>query len=161
MTDTPNTTIRLRRSGSADVTFSGREIASSTPGGEPTRWHELRLYSVGTGGYAAAVAYCTRWQGEIGRDDVYVVPDAPSLVEALEHHDPLAGVAGYPPGEQFREKQARMEADLRQRYADQVSDILRDADITVDASALGPSWSSQLAMRRYRDLLRRGLAEIQ
>jgi len=142
-------TIRLRRTGSADVTFPGQEIASSCPcENDLTRWHELRLYRVESGGYAVAISYLTRWQGEIECHDVHIVQDASSLIEALEVHDPIAAVQGYPPGEQFRAKQARLKSDLRRRYADQVSDLLRQADITVDAATLGPSWSSQTGPRR-------------
>ncbi len=155
--------IRLPRTGSADVTFTGRLLAESGPDNarDQTRSHTLRLYAMEPRGYAVAIAYETRWEGEQGHDDVYVIGDDPQkVVEALERHDPVACVAGYPPGEQFQAKQTRLLTGLKRRYDTQVSDLLRQAEITVDASALEPSWADQLAMRRYRDLLRRGLADL-
>jgi len=162
MSDKPiNSTIRLVRTGSADVTFTGRELARSDgSGADRTRWHELSLYAMDPQGYALSIRYRTQWEGEHGRDEVCLVGTADDVVSAVEDHDPTAAVTGYPPGEQYAAKQARLLADIRSRYEHQVSDLLRQADITVEANTLTDPWTGGLALRRYRDLLRRALAEM-
>jgi len=157
-----DTQIRLPRTGDADVTFTGRQIAEADPAGDPNRWHELRLYAVEGDGYALAIQYRTRWQGELGRDDVYLISAerGDEVARTLREHDPVAAVAGFPPGEQFAEKQARLLADLRQRYDVQVSELLREADITTPAAVAMTDRITELHLRRYRNLLARGLAAI-
>lgn len=157
-----NTTIRLPRTGDADVTFTGHQIAGAEPAGRPNRWHELRLYAVEGDGYALAVQYRTQWQGELGRDDVYLIgaDRSDEVTRTLREHDPIAAVAGFPPGEQFAEKQARLKADLRQRYEAQVSELLREANITTTAAGAMTDRTTELHLRRYRNLLARGLAAI-
>lgn len=160
---TESTQIRLPKTGSADVTFTGREIARSDGSGpEHARWHELTVYAMEPQGYALSIRYHTNWQGEQGRDDVLVsLADQTEIVtELLARHDPIAAVQGYPSGEQYAEKQRRLLDDIRSRYDHQVSELLRRAEITTDAAKLSTMPIPSLDLRRYRDLMSRALADL-
>lgn len=121
-------TYTLPRTGDAPLRFSGELIAEADGerqnGREQNRWHELRVYRSAVGGYVVAITYRTRWQGEASRDTVVVRADAAGVADFFRHHDPVAGVRGYPDHEQYRDKQARLLADLKERFEGLVSEVL-------------------------------------
>lgn len=99
-----------------------------------TRWHELDLWSADTQmqgpeqRHALAIRYCTQWQGELGHHHAALILRR-DLAQALADYDPLAHVTGYPPGEQFAERRARLLRELRAGWEHAVSDLLEQAKV--------------------------------
>lgn len=120
----------LARPGDAPLRFTGEVIAESEgrmrDGSGRHRWHDIRLYRTRGDGFVLEIEYHTRWQGEEGHRHVEPLSDASAVVEALRSYDPLAYVRGYPPGEAHREKQRRLEFDLRAYYEAQVGEMLAE-----------------------------------
>ena len=126
--------ITLTRTGDRPLTFEGEQIATASSGNhDATRWHELALYRTATR-YVLAIAYRTRWEGELGRDDVTVEPDDACVANRLRAYDAAAHVLGYPPGEAYREKQLRMLRQMYARYEDAATRLLA----TLPAERLEP-----------------------
>ena len=123
-------TITLPRSGQPPLRFRGELLAESCgerqAGREQTRWHELAVYRTAGGVFVVRVAYLTRWEGELDRDEA-TVTDAAGVGKVLRDYDPTSPVQGYPPGGAYAERQARLCADVRRRYEEQVSSLLAAA----------------------------------
>jgi hypothetical protein len=129
----------LPRSGQAPLKISATRWLENEGqrrnGREQTRWHDLAIYYLDRDQYVAAIAYRTNWQGENGHDAAEVVAAAGDVGRVLRDYDPLAHVAGFPPGEAYAERQRRLESDLVGRYQSQVSEILADPVFAEDVSA--------------------------
>jgi hypothetical protein len=76
------------------------------------------------GGYVVAIAYRTRWQGELDRDEAHTAARAVDVEKILRDYDPAGHVSGFPAGEHYAEKQRRLLSDIRARYEDQISSLL-------------------------------------
>ena len=130
----------LPRTGKPPLHFRGELVAESDgerqAGRDWSRWHELAVYRTEGGQYVVRIAYRTRYQGELEWDGAWVIPedragvaDAAALVaERFSSHDPGAVVKGYPPGEIYAERQARLLEDVRSRYLAQVSEVLSSGE---------------------------------
>jgi hypothetical protein len=122
----------LRRSGQPALRFQGELLAESDgawhAGREQNRYHELAVYRTAGGKYVVAVGYRTRWQGETDHDSAEIVDAPTNVAGVLRDYDPTGHVGGFPAGPAYAEKQARLLADLRRRYDDQVSDVLGASD---------------------------------
>ena len=163
--------ITLKRTGHAPVQFQGELLARSDGsrrrGKEQTQYHVLGLYRAEAGGYVASVEYHTCWQGEEGRSDVLGADSGPALAKKLSAFDAAAAVTGFPPGrpgDQISAKRERVLADVRDRYAAQVSEVLEAAGISADAAELtAPARGTPTArdLGRYRWLLADALASIE
>src|SRR3990172_4591788 len=122
--------ITLTRTGQAPLVFDGERIADGDTQGiagrEHTRGHVAAVYRTAAGTYVVAVAFQTKWQGE--QDRQWAVPaSAGREVETLLREigaESQALPVGYPAGEAYAEKQARMLVDLAARYDHLVSEIL-------------------------------------
>lgn len=115
----------LRRTGKPPLRFQGELLAEEEGDGrDRTRWHSLRVYRTAGGRYVLHIEYTTRFQGESDYCAAWVLEDAVAVGKKLTEYDPTAHVAGFPPGEHYAEKQARLLADIRRRYEAQVSEIL-------------------------------------
>jgi hypothetical protein len=127
----------LHPSGRAPVAFAGQKLAEAggriVAGQERNRWHELALYRLAGGGqhrgpqYVLAIRYRTQWLGEHDRCEVIDSSAAGDLVAELQAYDPCGHVLGYPPGEQYEAKRARLHSQLRQDWEAAVSDLLAAA----------------------------------
>lgn len=117
----------LPRSGRAPLRFRGELLAESDgerqAGREQSRWHELAVYRTDGGVFVVRIAYRTRWEGELHRDEAEAATAA-EVAAVLRHYNPAAPVQGYPPGDAYAERQARLVANVRRRYESQVSEIL-------------------------------------
>ena len=152
--------VRLECTGGPDMVFQGRLLASHDGSGSGVnRWHDIALYVTSDERYTVSISYRTLWEGELDHHAAYSATDEAGVIDALRQYDPVAMVRGYPPGEQYAEKQRRLMEDLRRRYAAAVSDVLREADITASPDSQSPR-EQALHLRRYRDLLARALAGI-
>ena len=118
----------LTRSGLPPLVFIGELIAEcdgsrSGDGRENNRYHNLALYRTDGGRYVLAIAYRTRWQGEIDHDAAYHATDPAELLGHLTSYDPLDHVAGFPPVEAHAQRQARLEDDITRRFARQITEL--------------------------------------
>jgi len=127
-------TYTLRRTGEAPLEFEGELLAlanSRQPEGlRNNRWHELALYRSESGYYLVEVVYRTQWQGELDHHQVAVCVDAGGVPNVLQRWDPCRHVDGYPPGEQYADRQARLISALTAGYQMAVSDLLAEAGWT-------------------------------
>lgn len=118
----------LPRSGQAPLTFAGELVAESdghwVNGRDQNRWHDLAVYQTASGKWVAAVAYRTRWQGETDHHTAVVCDSPAAVAKTLTDYDPAAVVQGYPDGNAYADRQAKLCTDIRRRYAAQVSEIL-------------------------------------
>lgn len=120
--------ITLKRTGKAPLRFKGELLEESegerVGGRENNRWHELAVYRTPGGKYVVRIGYRTRWQGELGRDNAEIVAKPEEVAAVLRDYDPCAPVTGFPPGDAYAQKQARLMSDIRTRYEHQVSELL-------------------------------------
>jgi hypothetical protein len=118
------TTHTLPRSGRLPLTFTGQLLAEAAGRQDMTRWHNLALYLTTAGQHVLAIDYRTEWRNEPSHAEAVIVAGPAEAEAALLAYDPTAHVQGYPPGSAFAAKQTRLLADIRQRYAEQVSQLL-------------------------------------
>jgi crotonobetainyl-CoA:carnitine CoA-transferase CaiB-like acyl-CoA transferase len=118
----------LQRTGLAPLRFRGELLARSEGriqnGRDHNRWHDLRVYRTAGGTFVVAIGYRTQWQGESDHDQAETCPEPGDVVTVLTTYDPTGPVTGYPAGDAYAEKQARLLADVRRRFEVQVSEIL-------------------------------------
>ncbi len=139
MTDTKITEFLLPRSGQAPLKFRGAKVAAADgswqSGRKQNRWHELVIYRTDDGRYVVRIAYSTRWEGECDHDAAEVVADVAEVGRLLAEYDPIEHLAGFPPGEQYAGRQAKLAADVHSRYQALVTEVLGAEMFAVDLSA--------------------------
>lgn len=132
---------RLDRTGRPPLAFEGEFLARADgeeyldQRGRNPRWHDISLYRTGAGRYVLHVRYFAEWKDEVGYDEALVLDGPGGVVAALRDLDPVAHVAGYPPGEQFQKKQARLLHDVKVRFDRCVSDLF---------AQLGPEFAERV-----------------
>lgn len=130
----------LSRTGNAPVRFTGELLAAvdgfRSAGKENNRWHELAVYRTAGGQIVGVIQYRTRWQGEEGRDLVEVLASPAAATSFFRDHFVEHDPTGYPPGDHYAEKQARLIADVRRRYESAVTELLsQSADVFAETIA--------------------------
>lgn len=122
-------TFTLPRTGNRQLQFEGEELASADSsvrgGNDSTRHHELALYRTIGGKYVIAIGYRTRWQGEHNHDAAIVCDSPEEATETLRSTLPTEHLMGFPPGDHYAEKRARVERDLCLRFEKAASTVLR------------------------------------
>lgn len=120
----------LPRSGQAMLRFQGVLVAESDgerqTGRGQNRWHELAVYRTAAGQHVVRIAYRTRYQGELDHDTAEVCATPDAVAAALTRYPVEQHVRGFPPGEVYQERQAKLLTDMRARYDAQVSGILAE-----------------------------------
>jgi arylamine N-acetyltransferase len=121
-------TYTLSRTGDVPLKFEGEHLAGIStqqgPGGKDrNRWYEVDLYRTRGGKYVLKVHFMTLWQGEQFVIHVILCDDTAGVRKALIDFDPTRDAAGYPPGEAYVEKQARLERGLRSEWAAGIRDL--------------------------------------
>lgn len=81
----PNEPVVLERTGKADLTFKGRELAATTsnPDGIKERWTELKVFKTVSGKYVTQILGFSNIKGEVTRSTVDVADnpeDIPNLL---------------------------------------------------------------------------------
>lgn len=118
----------LPRTGQSPLRFQGVLLAECGgkwhAGQERNRWHNLAVYRTAGNQYVVAVGYRSCWQGELEHDTAEVVAEPKSVKVVLQEYQPGAHVLGFPDQEAYRDKQARLLADIRRRYESRVGAIL-------------------------------------
>lgn len=122
---------------------------------ERIRWYEITTYQLSPGCYAVAVGYRTRWKGESEYDWAYQ-GTAASVAAWLSSGQRLPPVIGYPPRDEYSQRQASMLAELRSQWDAAVQEILDDPDFAVDSSSGDESRGVLCAetLRAYLDAMR-------
>jgi hypothetical protein len=123
----------IPRTGDRPLKFTGERIAHAdgerVRGKEQSRWHEIAIYH-GPGGYVVQIAFRTKWQHELDHDFAAWVSLAPgeppgkNVAALLQNYGATAYLKGFPEGEYYVERQAKLVADLTQRYNALVSEVL-------------------------------------
>ena len=121
--------IRLTRAGHAPLVFAGELVAEKAAKPEAgrsdhLRWHDLRVYRTAGGKLVAEIVFRTEWKRETDEHAAIACDDEGALIDALRSYDPVRPGIGFPPGAQFREKQARLEAGLPRDYEARVTAVL-------------------------------------
>lgn len=116
------------RSGERPLQFEGEVLAAVTtdrgkqsPAG---RWYEARIARTVGGQYAVEVCYHTAWQDVEDDVDFAFAGAEDDVIDWLQTFDPCGPVAGYPPGRQFEERQARLEDAIRARWRTALTELL-------------------------------------
>lgn len=107
----------LQRTGQAPLTFSGEMIVESdTATAKLARWHELAIYQTTGGSYVVSIVYRTKWLGELDHHTAVVATSLRASAKALVAHDPTACVHGYPAGDAYAHRQARLLSGVLAQY---------------------------------------------
>lgn len=127
--------ITLKRTGKPSLTFQGERLINSDGhwcrGKEHNRWHEITIYRAEDGRYVVHIQFCTQWQGELERSYVFVTNKPADVLTAF---DPAEHLQGFPPLQQYAERQANLKADIRSRYSAQVDEVLDGIGIEEELS---------------------------
>jgi hypothetical protein len=144
-------TFTLTRTGQAPIRFEGElvaEASSRSHEGGPlqNRWHEIEIFLTECGRVLAHVEFCSRHQGEFHHHTVVDVlsPRPLSLSSWLQSYDYRTGWQGYPSGEHYAERQARIEQAIGDGYRRAVSEVLAEFP-----EELAPTEDSADASDRY------------
>lgn len=119
--------IMLYPTGQRPIKTTGELIATAgSNDGRATRWHWIDLYRTAGGNFVLVIDYHTRWQGEQDKETVFIEPTPQAVASRLEEYRPEKDAKGFPVGQQYAAKQARLDADLRERFGVLVTQILRE-----------------------------------
>ena len=119
------------RTGQGPLAFSGRLLAQALGerqlGIEQTRYHEIAIYETDGGKFVVQITYRSKWEGETDHYVADFFTDPADVVAELTRYDPAKYVQGYPLGQNFADKQARLLRDIKARYQALVSAVLTNA----------------------------------
>lgn len=117
----------LTRTGDRPLSFTGERIASADGylhgGQQQNRWHEIAVYATESGKFVGHVAYRTAWQGEDSHYLAFFSQHLADVVDELRAYDPTEFLVGFPPHENFADKQLRLIQSLRLRWASLLTDV--------------------------------------
>lgn len=150
-TDKPQTqpeTITLERTGQPPLKFEGTLLTTACgqfvqpPKDKPNAdYFTISLYEVRTTvrglasgpgrAYVVAIEYNKKFR-DTQQHHTAIVTDDPA--DTLAGYDPLAVLIGFPPGEDFAERQNALESKMRRQYDVLVSAVLRDFPETLSSS---------------------------
>ena len=134
MASTADQEHKLTRDGNIPLAFRGSLVAEAGDkwhgGKERNRWIDLRLYRTRAGAYVVERVLRTMWQGEQDVHEAVVCESAEVVVEAIRGWDPAQLPIGYPPGEQYTERQARLLGELRAIYRARATTVLQALDVS-------------------------------
>jgi arylamine N-acetyltransferase len=120
-------TYTISRTGDVPLKFEGERLAGVSTqqisGKDRNRWYEVDLYRTRVGKYVLKVHYMTLWQGEQFSTHVILCNTTADVRKSLLDFDPMQDVSGYPPGEAYAEKQARLERTLKLDWAAGVREL--------------------------------------
>jgi len=129
---TTPTRIKLAQDGCRPERFTGSLLASGrsiTPKGNlASRWHELDIYADVRGDIVAHI----RFRTSLGRESPVTYcrrfGDLEEFADWADEHPIERDAGGYPPGEEYRERQDVLDEDLRQGWSALVGRVLYQAE---------------------------------
>lgn len=124
-------TIIFPRSGDLPLEFTGEILFAQNTNNKKncTRYHELQLARTAGGTYVAAVAFRALRDGDYDYDWAKA-GSAEEIAAWIKAFDPNCVLLGFPSGERNEEKQRRLELDIRLRFEEKATLLLRELGIT-------------------------------
>lgn len=121
-----NQSIVIHRSGAPPLAFVGELIAGAEPSASDTgeRWHTIDVYRTTGGAYVVEVNYQSDRRGETDHTDAQSFADLGAAVAWLRSYNPVGYVTGWPPLPVYADRQARLMLELRERFAQLVTQVL-------------------------------------
>ena len=86
-----------------------------TNGRDNNRWHELNIYRAVDEEdeyFIVWINWRTIWQGEESIAEFFTADSKDDIRSVLDEYDPIAYLIGYPDGDRYQDKQARLEQKL-------------------------------------------------
>jgi hypothetical protein len=111
--------IKLQSTGQMPFEFEGQSAFEGSTeihkSAERNRFHEIGIYKTKTG-WVLHIGYTTRWSGEHDYSEVWRRDALSQLIDIICEYDPLKYLAGYPTGQRFEEKQARLKIEIQRDW---------------------------------------------
>jgi hypothetical protein len=99
---------------------------------EQIRWHEISLYSIADSDEEILeIKYRTQWQREVGHTEFHYINDELVLATLLQLYDPLLYLEGYPKGQEFETKQAKLKQQILGDWHRLKSEVYESLEISV------------------------------
>lgn len=122
----------LTRTGYPPLRFQGEMIAEAdTEQRQALRWYKAEIYRSEAGKLVVFVGFRSNWEGEAEHDWVTVCDTPAQVAEALRTYDVLPPGRGYPPSDQYKDRQEKLRSHLQRDYDTMVSDLL-DSDLFIE-----------------------------
>jgi len=124
----------LPRSGRRALRFDGELMASASTwaneGPGNSRWWAIHVYSAGSPKQVVlALDWRTNWEKETGWNCADIMETVADAADALEAHDPLCKLAGYPPGQHFAARQRALEESVSASWGQAVVEIMAELGV--------------------------------
>lgn len=121
---------RIPRTGLPALALSGQQL-SRTQDAEPEgkRRYEVAVVRSEAGPIVLAVTFASSWPRESPHHWAIVAAGVAQLTQQLSAFDPIPPGVGFPAGDQFRDKQLRLDAALKAAFGRAVSRGLDEAGI--------------------------------
>ncbi len=111
--------------------FTSRSHQNSVSG-DQNRWWDVAIYREGLNcenGYIAHIVWNSCWKGEGKFADIIEASTINDLADLLRAYNPLKSLVGYPSGEHFEEKQARLKERFRGIYQHLLSQVFEELGV--------------------------------
>jgi hypothetical protein len=126
-------TFEIEITGELSLEFDGISLISESNhwvnGQDRNRYHSIDIYEPSDGGYILHICFVTHWQGEHDQKEVWELGTLDQVVKILENYDPIEFLIGFPNGQHFAEKQARLEDALARDWVELKGKVLNSLGI--------------------------------
>ena len=138
--ETRTETLTLERTGQCPLRFRGTLLTTAcgqfvqSPKDKPNAdYYTVSIYAVANspGNYVVAINYTKEFRGTTGHQTVLRTDDPAA---ALGEFDPLAVLIGFPPHQQYAERQQMLETRARRQYETVVTAVLREFPETMNSA---------------------------
>lgn len=139
--ETRTETLTLDRTGQCPLRFRGTLLTTAcgqfvqSPKDKPNAdYYTVSIYAVANspGNYVVAINYTKEFRGT-QRHQSAIVTDDPAAT--LGEFDPLAVLIGFPPHQEYAERQQMLETRVRRQYETLVTAVLREFPETMNSAA--------------------------
>jgi|SRR5580700_2089643 hypothetical protein len=121
----------IHRTGNIPLAFNGRVLArdsnhetSHLDGAK--RWHSITVYQTTGGNFVAQLDYTSDFGQELPFSTAFIGEDAGDLVRQL-YHLRFSYVQGYPPRNEYSDKQHRLMTHINLEYLDLLNRVVAEA----------------------------------
>lgn len=115
----------LARTGDIPLRMTGVMLASMSTqfcnGRDRNRWHNVTVYHGRR--YVAHVEWHSQWEGESQHSTCLIADTLDELADDIRSYDPLQYLMGFPDGQQFEKKQARLEQAIISDWDSMLSEL--------------------------------------
>jgi hypothetical protein len=121
----------LARTGDIPLKLTGTKLVSMSTqfsnGKDRNRWHVVTVYE--STRMVAHIEWCSTWEGESQHSTCLIADDLESLADHIREYDPLKHLMGFPDGQQFEKKQARLENAIASDWDSMLSDLFMKLEV--------------------------------